>query len=69
MEAAGLMNTLPVAVIRGVCDYADAYKNDKFHHYAAATAAAYAKGLLQVIGADPSKNPQPRSSAGEFFFT
>jgi nucleoside phosphorylase len=69
MEAAGLMNTLPVAVIRGVCDYADAYKNDKFHHYAAATAAAYAKGLLQIIGADPSKNPQPRSSAGEFVFT
>ncbi|PMD62017.1 purine and uridine phosphorylase, partial [Hyaloscypha bicolor E] len=50
MEAAGLMNTLPVTVIRGICDYADAHKNDVWHHYAAATAAAYAKGLLYAIG-------------------
>jgi nucleoside phosphorylase len=61
MEAAGLMNTLPVAVIRGVCDYADSHKNDTWHHYAAATAAAYAKGLLLVIGAEPWRNPQPQS--------
>lgn len=53
MEAAGLMNILPVAVIRGVCDYADSRKNDEWHHYAAATAAAYAKGLLNVIGPEP----------------
>jgi len=66
MEAAGLMNTLPVAVIRGICDYADAHKNDKWHHYAAATAAAYAKGLLQVIGADPSSNPQPQALIGKW---
>jgi nucleoside phosphorylase len=46
MEAAGLMNTLPVAVIRGVCDYADSHKNDRWHYYAAAAAAAYARGLL-----------------------
>ena len=50
MEAAGILNTVPVAVIRGVCDYADSHKNDEWHHYAAATAAAYAKGLLNVIG-------------------
>ena len=49
MEAAGLMNTLPVAVIRGISDYADSHKNDKWQPYAAATAAAYAKGLLNVI--------------------
>lgn len=49
MEAAGLLNTLPVAVIRGISDYADSYKNDKWQPYAAATAAAYAKGLLKVI--------------------
>lgn len=56
MEAAGLMNTLPVAVIRGVCDYADSHKNDLWHPYAATTAAAYAKGLLYVIGSEPSTN-------------
>jgi nucleoside phosphorylase len=56
MEAAGLMNTLPVAVIRGVSDYADSHKNDMWHPYAAATAAAYAKGLLYVIGPEPSAN-------------
>jgi nucleoside phosphorylase len=53
MEAAGLLNTMPVAVIRGVCDYADSRKNDVWHHYAAATAAAYAKGLLNIIGPEP----------------
>jgi nucleoside phosphorylase len=49
MEAASLMNTLPVAVIRGISDYADSHKNDKWQLYAAATSAAYAKGLLKVI--------------------
>ncbi|KAH0594647.1 hypothetical protein MHUMG1_07481 [Metarhizium humberi] len=58
MEAAGLMNTLPVAVIRGICDYADCHKNDTWRHYAAATAASYAKELLYAIGADPPANPR-----------
>lgn len=65
MEAAGLMNTLPVAVIRGICDYADSHKNDVWHHYAAATAAAYAKGLLYTIGAEPSANPPWRREEGQ----
>lgn len=64
MEAAGLMNTLPVAVIRGICDYADSHKNDVWHYYAAATAAAFAKGLLYTIGADPSANPPPSHEEG-----
>jgi nucleoside phosphorylase len=64
MEAAGLLNTLPVAVIRGVCDYADSHKNDVWHHYAAATAAAYAKGLLYTIGADPCANSLQRRKEG-----
>ncbi|KAF5712409.1 hypothetical protein FMUND_8504 [Fusarium mundagurra] len=46
MEAAGVMNILPCLVIRGICDYADAYKNKIWQNYAAATAAAYAKLLL-----------------------
>ncbi|RGP80763.1 hypothetical protein FLONG3_1103 [Fusarium longipes] len=46
MEAAGVVNTFPCLVIRGICDYADANKNKTWQHYAAATAAAYAKLLL-----------------------
>jgi nucleoside phosphorylase len=46
MEAAGLMDTFPCVVIRGVCDYADSHKNKRWQEYAAAVAAAYAKELL-----------------------
>ncbi|RAL17338.1 purine and uridine phosphorylase, partial [Aspergillus homomorphus CBS 101889] len=46
MEAAGVMNTIPCLVIRGICDYADAHKNKIWQEYAAAAAAAYAKVLL-----------------------
>jgi nucleoside phosphorylase len=49
MEAAGLMNSFPCLVIRGVCDYADSHKNKQWQAYAAGTAAAYAKELLSVI--------------------
>jgi nucleoside phosphorylase len=52
MEAAGLMNSFPCLVIRGICDYADSHKNKKWQAYAAATAAACAKELLSVIPAE-----------------
>ncbi|KAI4660020.1 uncharacterized protein J4E79_005822 [Alternaria viburni] len=58
MEAAGLMNTFPCVVIRGICDYADSHKNDHWQPYAAGTAAAYAKELL-------SKIPTPAESDTE----
>lgn len=45
MEAAGLDNFQGV-VIRGICDYSDSHKNDKWQGYAAATAAAFAKEFL-----------------------
>lgn len=51
MEAAGLMNSFPCLVIRGICDYADSHKNKKWQPYAAGTAAAYAKELLSVVPA------------------
>ncbi len=47
--AAGLMNNFPCLVIRGICNYADAHKNDRWQPYAAATAAAYAKEFLEVL--------------------
>lgn len=49
MEAAGITNTLPAAVIRGVCDYGDGHKNKEWQPYAAAVAAVYAKGILCSI--------------------
>ncbi|KAL4875006.1 hypothetical protein BJY04DRAFT_233110 [Aspergillus karnatakaensis] len=49
MEAAGLMDSFPCVVIRGISDYADSHKNKKWQKYAALTAACYAKQLLQVI--------------------
>lgn len=49
MEAAGLMDSYPCVVIRGICDYADSHKNKDWQGYAAATAVAYAKELLTVI--------------------
>jgi nucleoside phosphorylase len=51
MEAAGLMDTFPCVVIRGVCDYADSHKNKRWQGYAAATAACYAKELLGEVDA------------------
>lgn len=49
MEAAGLMNDFPCLVIRGICDYSDSHKNKLWQRYAAATAAAYARELLEAI--------------------
>lgn len=50
MEAAGMMVKLPIAVIRGISDFADASKNDKWHAYAALAAAAYAKEMIVRLG-------------------
>ncbi|KAE8422756.1 hypothetical protein BDV36DRAFT_309776 [Aspergillus pseudocaelatus] len=49
MEAAGLMNSFPCAVIRGIGDYCDSHKNKDWQEHAAAVAAAFAKELLSVI--------------------
>jgi nucleoside phosphorylase len=51
MEAAGLMNSFPCVVIRGICDYADSHKNKQWQSYAALTAAAYTKELLYSLPA------------------
>ncbi|EFZ02978.2 Nucleoside phosphorylase domain protein [Metarhizium robertsii ARSEF 23] len=49
MEAAGLMDNFPCLAIRGICDYSDTHKNDEWQGYAAMTAAAYAKNLLERV--------------------
>jgi nucleoside phosphorylase len=49
MEAAGILDTLNPLVIRGISDYADSHKNDRWKYYAALAAAAYAKELLLCV--------------------
>lgn len=61
MEAAGLMNTFPCLVVRGICDYADSEKNDRWHRYASASAAAFAKELLYHISARRTNDAPPIS--------
>lgn len=60
MEAAGLFGHFPCLVVRGICDYADSHKNKRWQRYAAATAAAYAKELLWLVGkTEPSQVQHP----------
>lgn len=61
-EAAGLMDSFPCLVIRGICYYADSHKSKMWQPYAAATAAAYAKELLSLI---PPLNVPSSAQAGE----
>ncbi|KAL2782885.1 WD40-repeat-containing domain protein [Aspergillus keveii] len=56
MEAAGVMNEIPVGNIRGVCDYGDELKNKDWQPYAAVMAAAFAKAVLREI---PPKSADP----------
>jgi len=58
MEAAGVMQEYPCVVVRGICDYSDSHKNKGWQNYAAATAAACAKGLLSKI---PAKETTARA--------
>ncbi|GKZ18513.1 hypothetical protein AbraIFM66951_003393 [Aspergillus brasiliensis] len=51
MEGAGIADVIPCLVVRGICDYADTHKQDGWHHYAAAVAAAYCKSILLKIDA------------------
>ncbi|KAI1608410.1 nucleoside phosphorylase domain-containing protein [Exophiala viscosa] len=45
--------------VRGICDYADSHKNDTWHKYAAATAAAFAKELLYYVSSELANNEMP----------
>lgn len=79
MEAAGWMTESPCMVVRGISDYGDAHKNDDWHHYAAATAAAFTKELLtyldaqvpttvqERLGCDPPSFPSMRRQANSVF--
>jgi hypothetical protein len=53
------MDGFPCLVIRGICDYADSFKNDAWHRYAATTAAAYAKEFLLYVSPQQLHESQP----------
>jgi nucleoside phosphorylase len=55
MEAAGALTDFPCIVVRGISDYCDSHKNDQWHGYAAAAAAAYARQLLFHLPVDEVK--------------
>ncbi|PYH77441.1 hypothetical protein BO82DRAFT_406191 [Aspergillus uvarum CBS 121591] len=46
MEGAGIWDNLPCILVKGVSDYADSHKNDAWQFYAAASAAACMRALL-----------------------
>ncbi|KAL7914041.1 hypothetical protein GGI35DRAFT_475875 [Trichoderma velutinum] len=58
MEAGGLMNNFPCLVIRGICDYSDSHKDKAWQGYAAMTAAAYAKDLINRLPPTALSVPQ-----------
>lgn len=62
MEALGLTRPpLECLPIRGISDYADSHKNDDWQGYAAATAAAYTRELLEEI--QPLPTPETNSQS------
>lgn len=63
MEGAGLWETIPTIVIKGVCDYTDSHKNKEWQPYTAATAAACAKGMLKIQR--PTMRPSQDGHRGE----
>jgi nucleoside phosphorylase len=51
MEGAGVIQKHPCLIVRGICDYSDSHKNKTWQPYAAATAAAYTRELLESMPA------------------
>jgi nucleoside phosphorylase len=47
MEGAGVWDELPCLVVKGVCDYADSHKNKLWQDFAAATAAAVTRAIIE----------------------
>ena len=47
MEGSGVLNSFPTIVVKSACDYADSHKSKEWQPYAAATAAAGLKAILE----------------------
>ncbi|KAF3278483.1 hypothetical protein TWF970_004496 [Orbilia oligospora] len=68
MEAAGVADVVECLVIRGICDYSDSHKNKRWQPYAAATAAGYAKELLQTLSIEKRPIDRPPNNSTSFKF-
>ncbi|KAI9673848.1 MAG: hypothetical protein M1822_009584 [Bathelium mastoideum] len=55
MEAAGALTDFPCIIIRGISDYCDSHKNNRWHGFAAVAAAAYARQLFFYMPIDEVK--------------
>lgn len=54
MEASGIADaswnqSVGYLVVRGICDYCDAQKNDLWQEYAALAAAAYTRAVIETL--------------------
>ncbi|KAF2964344.1 hypothetical protein GQX73_g9228 [Xylaria multiplex] len=63
MEGAGVWDSFPCIVIKGVCDYADSHKAKSWQRYAGATAAACLKAFLEFWIPSLSSVQEPYSVA------
>ncbi|KAL7821795.1 nucleoside phosphorylase domain-containing protein [Trichoderma gracile] len=66
MEGAGLWDEAPCIVVKGICDYADSHKDKSWQPFAAATAAAVVKAMLERYTiTDDAEIPLPRTDPGK----
>ena len=67
MESAGTWDYVPTIMIKSVCDYADSHKSKQWQHYAAATAAACTKAVLEEWREvdRPGRTPVDREHPGQ----
>jgi nucleoside phosphorylase len=49
VQTAAWASGIDILVVRGICDYCDAHKNDIWQNYAALVAAAYARALIEIL--------------------
>jgi nucleoside phosphorylase len=57
MEGSGVQNAAwmqgkDIMIVRGICDYCDRYKNDRWQPYASLVAAAYARSIIEILPED-----------------
>lgn len=62
MESAGIWDSLPCLIVKGVSDYADSHKSEVWQPYAAATAASCAKAILEFWN---GRDRQESSTVGQ----
>ncbi|KAM0327013.1 hypothetical protein ACHAQA_006136 [Verticillium albo-atrum] len=62
MEGAGAWDEMPCLVIKGICDYADSHKNKDWQDFAAATAAAVARAVIERCPKDDDPGAKSKDS-------